>query len=310
MSEAQSLITKYRPKTFDDVRGHDAVINSLRRHVGSDTHSHGYLLTGASGLGKTTIARLIGNYFQAEILEIDAAEHGGVDEMRAMKTIAEHRSLTGAGVRMILIDECHTLSRNAWNAVLKILEEPPPHLYFALCTTEFGKVPDTIVQRCYHVVLRAVHVRTIEDLIDAVIQAEKWNIPGNVLTAVADNASGSPRKALSLLQVAEGVESIEELYRVIELQDASGAILDIARVAVKQLDWESVKKFYPRIPDDEFERASGALGRYILTVMLKSDEKTARRLWQLIEALTWPAASYDRKLLFMAALGRMMWGGN
>ena len=310
MTDQTPLILKYRPSSFDDILGHDSVMNALRRHVASDTHSHGYLLTGPSGVGKTTIARLVANYFQCLIMEIDAAEHSGVDDMREMKALAEHRSLTSAGMRLILIDEVQTLSKNAWQAILKILEEPPAHLFFALCTTEFGKVPETIVQRCYHVVLRPVHIKFIEDLIDLVTQKEGWKIPGAVLTMVADAANGSPRKALSLLQAATDVESVDELRRVIELQEASGAVLDIARAVVKGLQWDDIRRLFPRISDDEFERASVALGRYILAVMVKSDEKRARQLWQLIEALIWPAASYDRKILFMGALGRMLWGSN
>lgn len=307
-NEQKSLILKYRPTLFDELIGHDAPVRALQRHMASDTHSHSYLLTGPSGIGKTTIARLIAHEFNAELMEIDAAEYSGVDDMRNLKSMSEHRALTGIGRRMILVDEIHSLSRSAFQALLKILEEPPDHLFFALCTTEFAKVPETIIQRCYHVVLRPVHIKFIEDLIDRVVQNEKWKIPGNVLTMVADSASGSPRKALSLLQVAVDIDSTDELQRVIELQEVSGAILDIARAAVKGLDWEIIKRLFPRISDDEFERASGALGRYIVTVMLNSDEKRAKGLWTLLDALTWPAASYDKKVLFMNALGRMLWG--
>lgn len=310
MSEHQSLINKYRPINFDEVLGHDGVISALKRHVASDVHSHGYLLTGPSGIGKTTIARLIGDYFHANPMEIDAAEHSGVEDMRELKTLGEHRALTASGTRLILIDECHALSASAWRAILKILEEPPPHLYFALCTTEFSKVPDTVVQRCYHIVLRPVHIKVVEDLIDMVVRNEKWNIAGNILGMIADASTGQPRKALALLQVATDISSPDELRRVMELQEASGALLELCRAAVKGLYWEDVKKLFPRISDDEFERASGALGRYILTVMLNSDEKRARGLWSMLDALTFPATSYDRKVLFMAALGRILWGGN
>jgi DNA polymerase-3 subunit gamma/tau len=151
------LVIKYRPKSFEEVIGHEDMLMALLRAISSDTCPHSFLFTGVSGLGKTTLARITAMELQADPLEIDAASNNGVDATRGLVELGQHMSMVGDGRRAIIIDECHTLSKQAWQPLLKLLEEPPDHLYIMLCTTELEKVPDTIRNRCFHVVLKPLH---------------------------------------------------------------------------------------------------------------------------------------------------------
>lgn len=305
------LITKYRPTDFDEMVGHEAQLGALRRALVSDSCPHAFLFTGVAGLGKTTLARIVARVLEAEVIEIDAASHSSVDAMRELVEVGNHMSLTGAGRRLFLIDECHALSKQAWQALLKILEEPPPHLFLALCTTEHAKVPETIVTRCFHVALRPLSDPEITDLVLAVAGAERWDVRDDVVQAVVQAATGQPRKSLSILQAVHDAASRDEVKRIIALLDDSDAIMKLAKLLVSgQGGWEAIRKELARIGDDEFEDASIPLGRYIATVMVKEENPArAKRLWTLLDALVWPTTTYDRKVAFYTAIGRMLWAG-
>ena len=163
MEPSQPLILRHRPTDWPAIRGHDAVVGVLQRRIAGPGHPHAYLITGPSGVGKTTIGRLIAATLGAETNEIDAATYSGVEAMRSLVEFVGYQPPRTS--RLIIIDECHRLSRNAWDAVLKPIEEPPAHLYWALCTTEFDAVPDTIVTRCYHCKLDRLDDRVIEEFL-------------------------------------------------------------------------------------------------------------------------------------------------
>lgn len=306
----ETLINKFRPERFDQVLGHEEMLAALQRSLKESTHPHAFLFTGPSGVGKTTIARIIAKELKTEVLELDAATNSGVAEMRELNDLATHVPLSGAGKRMVIIDECHALSKNAWQTTLKLLEEPPPHLYIALCTTEVDKVPQTVKTRCFHVVLRPVKPRDIEDLLLVVSELEEWKVDPEVLREVVRASDGSPRKALSILQVVHGVTSKEEVRRVIDLIDAGEATIELAQLLLSgKTDWAQVRAGLQAIADDEFDGAKIHLGRYFAGAMLRSEsEKQAKLAWQLLDALLFPTSTLDAKAAFYCAVGRVLWG--
>lgn len=306
----QPLILKYRPRDFGEVLGHDAVVSALRRALASETRPHAYLLTGPSGVGKTTIARIIGAELDADVTEIDAASNNGVDDMRELTEQGQYASFQGKGAKLFIVDECHMLTKNAWNAILKLLEEPPPHLYLALCTTELGKIMDTVATRCYHVVLRALKTTEMDDLVALVADLEGWEVTADVLSAVVQAATGQPRKALSMLQAVHDAPTREEAKRVIALVDNSDPLIEVLRHLVEgKKSWIALQRLLARVDDDVFAEAATQAGRYLLTVMLRTtEEKQARMVWKLLDALVFPSETFDRKAAFVAALGRMIWG--
>ena len=308
----EPIIVKYRPAQFGELIGNEAINAALLRALSSETsRPHAFLFTGPSGIGKTTTARIVATHIGAEVIEIDAASNNGVDAMRALVDVGQHMSLSGAGTRMFIIDEAHALTKPAWQAILKLLEEPPPHLYIALCTTEANKVPDTINTRCYHVALRALKPAEIEDLLILVAELEGWTVAPDVMQAVVQAATGQPRKALSILQSVWDAPSRDEVRRIINLMDASDPLIAVCQhLLAGKKSWKIIGEQLQRLDIDDFEEASIAAGRYIMGAMTNArDENDARRAWLLLEALLFPANSWDKKAVFIAAVGRMIWGG-
>jgi DNA polymerase III subunit gamma/tau len=306
----EPLIVKYRPSVFDEVVGHDDAMRALQRAMKGDSHPHAYLLTGPKGTGKTTIGRLIATSFDADLIEIDAASHSKVEEMRQLVEEGQHMSLAGTGIKMFLIDECHRLSRNAFDALLKTLEEPPPHLYLALCTTEANKVPETIVSRCYPIQLRPLKQQDMDVLLDAIAGAEGWNVVPDVMAAVIQAAEGSPRQALTMLQSVHDATSRDEVRRIVSLIDAGEPLIALLQLLLRgKCTWTQAKDYLSKIEDDAIDDAVIHAGRYICGAMLRSDkELDAQRAWTLLEALTFPATSFDRKVLLYVTIGRLIWG--
>lgn len=306
----EPLITRYRPNQLEQVVGHTEVCAALRRAIDSGP-PHAYLLTGITGVGKTTIARIIAGMVGAEVLEIDAASSSGVDSTRDLVEVGTHRALSGAGRRMIIVDEAHTLSKQAWQVLLKTLEEPPEHLFYALCTTESEKVPATIKSRCYHVVLRPLRVNEIEDLLAVICDLEDWKVNDDVFNFVVQSSEGSARQGLTLLEAVHAAPDLEEAKRILPLVLTSDALKDFCQLLLKGggKSWGRVQTVLAGIGDDEFEQASITVGRYMAKVMQNSDnEKSAYRAWTILDALIAPTTTWDRKASFCAAVGRILWG--
>lgn len=304
------LINKYRPQAWEELVGNDAVFGSLIRALKGDAQPHAFLFTGPAGCGKTSTARILAAELGAEVLEIDAASYSGVDNARELVDLGNHRSLSGAGRRAFIIDECHTLSKPAWQALLKLLEEPPDHLFIMLCTTEAAKVPETIKTRCFPVSIRSVPAPELEQLVLAVAEAEGWELHGDVLAEVVRCATGSPRKALSVLQAVHGVGSREEVARIIQLQEASAPVIEVVQMLLKgSKSWGAVKPLLAKIGDDELASGMVEIARYIMAWMVNAKtDKDAERSWILLELLTQPIGAFDAKTIFYAAVGRMLWG--
>lgn len=307
----QPLITKYRPADLDEVFGHDEVLGALSRALDGGTTPHAYLFTGAAGLGKTTLARIVAKRLECEVMEIDAASNNGIDAMRELVEMGNHMSLTGNGRRMFLIDECHALSTAAWQALLKILEEPPEYLYFALCTTNLQKVPETISSRCFHSALRGLAPDVMEELLSAIAEAEGWKVDDDVMSAVIEAATGQPRKGLSFLQAVHDAPSKEEVRRIINIMAEGDALFDLCQLIISKKPWATVQKTMLRIDPSDFERARVQVGRYLVGCIEKAkSQEEAQRAWTMLDALLFPTDGFDAKATFYAAIGRVMWGGN
>ena len=230
----QALYRKWRPRTFDDVVGQSHITDTLKRQVAGDRLSHAYLFTGTRGTGKTTCAKILsravncqnpqnGNPCNAcpaclgiengsilDVLELDAASNNGVDQVRALRDEAVY---TPAAVRkrVYIVDEVHMLSTPAFNALLKILEEPPAHLLFILATTELHKVPATIKSRCQQFSFKRILPLEIAQRLEYVAGQEGIDLTPEGAALLARLADGGLRDALSLLdQCAGGGQRVDE----------------------------------------------------------------------------------------------------
>lgn len=194
------LATKYRPKTFEEVLGQDITVKILKKQIEKGTISSAYLFEGATGCGKTTLARLFNKYVNggdaSEPIEIDAASNSGVDNVRNIIQEAQERSISNK-YKVFIIDECHSLSNAAWQAFLKCIEETPPYTIFIFCTTEIQKVPETIKNRCQIFTINRI---SEDDIFKGLTRVcEGINYEENALKYIAQNSNNSLRTALSIL---------------------------------------------------------------------------------------------------------------
>jgi DNA polymerase-3 subunit gamma/tau len=201
MSEI-ALYRKYRPASFADVLGQEHIVKVLEGALKLGHVSHAYLLHGSRGTGKTTIARIIAsklNTADEDIIEIDAASNRGIDDIRELRegvTTLPFRSK----YKIYIIDEVHMLTKEAWNALLKTLEEPPAHVIFILATTELDKVPETIISRCQVFTFKKPSVAVLTELVQHVAKEEGFSIESAGAELLATLGDGSFRDTHGILQ--------------------------------------------------------------------------------------------------------------
>jgi len=230
------LALKYRPKNFKELIGQDIMVKTITNSIKLNKIPNAYLLTGIRGIGKTTTARLISkginckkNFIQDEkcsagefchceeinnskhldVLEMDAASRTGIDDVRELIESSKYNP-TSAKYKIIILDEVHMLSKQAFNGLLKTLEEPPTHLKFIFATTEVKKIPVTIVSRCQRFDLHRVPIRDLLSNLKKILKIENGKVSDEALILIAKAAEGSVRDSLSLLDRALVSQSIEE----------------------------------------------------------------------------------------------------
>lgn len=218
----QALYRKFRPQEFDDVKGQDHIVTTLKNQIKADRIGHAYLFCGTRGTGKTTIAKIFAKAVNCEhpvdgspcgecptckaiaagtsmnVIEIDAASNNGVDNIRQIREEVEYRPTEGK-YKVYIIDEVHMLSIGAFNALLKTLEEPPSYVIFILATTEAHKIPITILSRCQRYDFRRISIETIAARLRELMEAEQVTVEEKALRYIAKAGDGSMRDALSLL---------------------------------------------------------------------------------------------------------------
>lgn len=196
-----SLYEKYRPTSFKTFVGNDDLKRDLRPFIrGTRELPNAILFTGGSGMGKTTLARMLAKACKIDdLIELDIGTFTGIDTVRAIKKQAQTAPMFG-NKRGWIIDECHALSTEGMNAFLKLLESPPKDVYFFLCTTDPQKLLKTVVTRCTQFVVSPLSVSELVEVMKNVCAGEQCEIPEENLRMVAKQANGSPRMALSLLE--------------------------------------------------------------------------------------------------------------
>lgn len=264
-NEYRVLARKYRPQNFDELIGQDALVTTLKNAIESNRIAHAFMLTGIRGTGKTTTARIIAkalNYTGADgkagpttgdtsdcsicqaitedrhpdVMEMDAASRTGIDDIREILDGVRYAPVS-ARYKIYIIDEVHMLSKQAFNALLKTLEEPPSNVKFIFATTEIRKVPVTILSRCQRFDLKRVEVETLRDHFARICDKEQVKAEDEALTLIAQAADGSVRDGLSLLDQAIALGAADEVKTddVIAMLGATDRlkILELIEVSLK-----------------------------------------------------------------------------
>lgn len=243
----QALYRKWRPKTFADVVGQEHITETLQRQVAEGRLSHAYLFTGTRGTGKTTCAKILARAVNCEhpengnpcnrcpsclgiesgrfldVVELDAASNNGVDSVRALRDEAIY-SPAQVKKRVYIVDEVHMLSTPAFNALLKILEEPPEHLMFILATTELHKVPATILSRCQRFSFRRIQPKDIVGRLNYIAQQENIDLKDDGAALLARLSDGALRDALSLLDQCAAVGGAIDAPAVLDALGLAGNV--------------------------------------------------------------------------------------
>ena len=233
----QALATKYRPLTFEEVVGQENIIKILGNQIRNETIKQSYLFTGGAGTGKTTSARIFANSLDADLLEIDGASNNGVDNIRELREKAKFKPLNKK-YKAIIIDEVHMLSTGAFNALLKILEEPPAHVIFIFATTDPQKIPATIISRVQRFDFKRLTVQQIQYRLMDIIEFENNEIEHNsageadsedyikvskdALEYISKIANGGMRNAISVLDTCLGYQNtleIEDIFNILGTTD-------------------------------------------------------------------------------------------
>ena len=200
----QALYRKYRPANFKEVLGQEHIVSVLESETKNSKFSHAYLFAGSRGTGKTTLARIFAHAIgihNEDIYEIDAASNRGIDDVRAIRDAVNVLPYSSTH-KVYIVDEAHMLTRDAWNAFLKTLEEPPEHVLFIMATTEMHKLPDTVISRCEVFTFRRPSHSILTETILRTAKAEGFSIEKPSAALIATLAEGSFRDALSILQKA------------------------------------------------------------------------------------------------------------
>ena len=282
----QVLARKYRPSNFSEVVGQEHILKALENSIDHNKLHQAYMFSGTRGVGKTTIARVFAKCLNCqkgdmpqvvpcnectacieikagrhiEFLEVDAASRTGVDDMRELLESVQYKP-TNARYKIYLIDEVHMLSKSSFNALLKTLEEPPPHVMFLMATTEVEKVPKTVLSRCLQLNLKIIPETQIRDHIQSLLDLESIKYDEESLVLIASSAQGSIRDGLTLLDqaIAHGNGALEsdqvksllgtidqsyiiELVNHVAASDGDGAYLALNKITELNVEYEQVLK--------------------------------------------------------------------
>ena len=318
MPDYQSLYRKYRSQTFGDLVGQEAASRALQGAITSGRVAHAYLFSGSRGTGKTSAARLLAKSLNCtgrprdsaepcnrcesclemtagaslDLIEIDAASNRGIDDVRDLREKVNLSPARGP-YKVYIIDEAHGLTGDAFNALLKTLEEPPPHAVFVMCTTDAQKMPLTVIGRCQHFVFRRHSEEQIAARLDHIAKKEKVVVDPEAMELIARTAQGSMRDAVGLLDqlvpLASGPISLESARALLGIADPRllDSLLDDVlrgRAAEALAELNAVYAAGAELRQVVRGLMEGCRDR-LLAALTRRDQGTARRLSSVLEAL-------------------------
>lgn len=307
--ETDTLINRYRPAKFNDVIGQDAAVRSLEKVIKGKI-SKAFVFAGDAGVGKTTLAMIVAAQFGVQphdIHDTDAATHSGIDDMRAIQDALQYNTATGTP-RALILDECHQLSKQAWDSLLKSVETSRNTIWF-FCTTNIAKVPKAIITRSTVYKLKPIARAELFDLLDMIAREEKYDIPDEVIDECIRAANGSAREAISNLAVTSHCTNAAEAAELIE--GTSGlttpAMIDLCRLLASKdrADWKTTIAMLNGIEGQSPEGIRIQVANYIAAVLkgCKHDDEAWRHV-KTLEIWTTPIAGNDATAQLLVMIGK------
>jgi DNA polymerase-3 subunit gamma/tau len=266
------LYRKHRPTKFSQVIGQPTAVRILTDLVRTKKIPHAVLFTGPSGCGKTTLARILTtklNCLENDCCELNAADARGIDTIREIRRFMGYKAMAGS-TRVWLLDEAHLLTNEAQSALLKILEDPPDHAYFMLCTTHEAKLLPTVRGRCTEVRVTSMFDAALRQLVETAAEKEGLTLSKELLKQIVECCDGSGRKALVLLEQIAGIEDEKERIDCILKADSKRDAIEIARALVNpQTTWAEIASLLQKIDEDP-EKIRRLVLSFATTVLLNS----------------------------------------
>jgi DNA polymerase III gamma/tau subunit len=298
----EELYKKYRPKKFKELKG-QPVTSQIYKLIKNKKFPHATLFAGPSGCGKTTLARIIRDKLgcsDSDFNEVNCADFRGIDMVREIRGVMNLAPM-GGGVRVWLIDEAHQLSSAAQNAILKILEDTPSHVYFILATTEPQKLLKTIRTRCTTFTVNGLNYEDSQSLITSVCEQEQVELTEDVVDALVKYGDGSPRQILVLLDSIINIEDEEEQLHAIYKSETKREAIEICRALFQpNPSWSQIASIINSLTEEPESLRWMIIG-YAKSLLLKQKVLNAKsmRAYRIIEAFK--VNFYDSKLAGLTA---------
>ena len=277
----KELYRKHRPKKFEDVIGQDDAVETLKRKRETNSIPHAILFHGPYGTGKTTLARILARCLKCgkfDFIEKNTADYRGIDSIREIRATMNQAPIDGVS-RVWLLDEIHKATSDAQNAMLKLLEDPPEHVYFMLATTEPEKLLAGIKQRCLQVKLNPISEDALLEIINNICKKEKIKISDAVKEKIAEYAGGAAREALQILDKVYQLDSTKKQLKAIEKSSTTTATIEIARKLMNpKTKWREIAPILKELENEDAENIRWMILGYGKSVLLKSDNARAFRM--------------------------------
>lgn len=276
-----SLYLKYRPDNLDDISGNQSLIKSIKSLLEKEKDiPHSFLFTGPSGCGKTTIGRILAKELGAsgvDLKEVDSADFRGIDSVRDIRKQMRMSPLNSP-CRVYLLDECHKMTNDAQNALLKALEDTPKHVYFILCTTDPQKLLKTIKTRCTPYEVKLLNDNIIGRLLKQTARKEGVDLPKEVKVQISRDSLGSPRQALVLLGKIIHLPEEDMLEAAEKSAEEESEVIELCRMLMDQNQtWSKISRIIKGI-DQEPESVRRAVLGYFSAVLLNSGKQRAGKI--------------------------------
>jgi DNA polymerase III gamma/tau subunit len=293
---------------FKHVVGQQRAVSALQSAL-KHKDTQAFILSGESGVGKTTLARICAAKLGCvRPDEIDAATYTGIDAMRDVANGLSYAPFEGEA-RVLILDESHALSRQAWDSLLKVVEEPPPNTYWFFCTTQPAKIPETIKTRCTHIQLKGIDKATLTDLVERVAEAEGIRLADGIRQVIVAEANGSARQVLTNLGLCRDARDAKSAAIILETAQESDKVLKLCRLLAQGGTWVEAMGIVEELDDINPEGVRIQVISYLAAAARKS--KAAKEtvfFLQRVEAFAQSYNGSDAKAQLVRSIGQCFYG--